>query len=152
MLKSNSADTPLYKYYLTESRKNDSLQVIFLDSIINRYGFWPGLDMVGWEGDEAAWLIAQHADDFVEFQEKCFALLLKSDQLENTNPHNVAYLYDRIQINKGGKQRYGTQMRVVDNKVIFINLEDERNVEYYRVWMWVGRYRSGRGRMFDIPF
>lgn len=132
MQKSDLTDTPLYKYYLTERRKNDSLHVIFLDSVLGRYGRWPGLDVVGWEGDEAAWVIAQHADNFVCFQEKCLEFLLKADQVENTNPHNVAYLYDRIQINKGGKQRYGTQMRIIENKVSFINLEDEKNLEYYR--------------------
>lgn len=129
---SDSTDTPLYKHYLTERRKNDSLHVIFLDSVLNLCNYWPGLDVVGWEGDEAAWLIAQHADDFICFQEKCLKFLLKADQMENTNPHNVAYLYDRIKINKGDKQRYGTQMRIIDGKVNFINLEDEENLEYYR--------------------
>lgn len=132
MQKSDSTDTPLYLHYLAESRKSDSLHMLFLDSLLNQYGCWLGLDLVGWDGDEAAWVIAQHADNFVGFQEKCLRFLQEADQQENTNPHNVAYLYDRIQINKGGHQRYGTQMRIIDNKVDFIRLEDEHHLEYYR--------------------
>jgi pentatricopeptide repeat protein len=109
-----------------------SSNMLYLDSILNVYRKWPGYSILGREGDNAAWLIAQHADNFIDFQEKCYQYLLKAIEEYNTNPNNVAYLYDRIQINKGLQQKYGTQMRVIDDKVIFINLEDEKNVDKYR--------------------
>jgi hypothetical protein len=118
--------------FMMEALRKDSLNQVFLDSVITRYGRWPGYHLIGEEGDRAAWFIVQHADRNVAFQEKCLPLLIEAFEQENTYPHNVAYLYDRIMINKGLKQRYATQLRIVDGKVVFINLEDEENVEYYR--------------------
>ena len=126
-------DVSFLKGYIWKmAKQQDNLNVIFLDSILNKTGRWPGLDIVGWNGDASAWMIAQHADHDVAFQEKCFEFLLRAYEQENTNPHNVAYLYDRIRINKGEKQRYATQMRIIDKEVVFINLEDEERIEYYR--------------------
>jgi hypothetical protein len=107
----------------------DSLNMVFLDSVIKKIERWPGIDFIGNEGDDAAWVIAQHADNFIDFQEKCYRLLEDAYDNNNTASTNIPYLYDRIMINKGLKQRYATQMRVIDNKVIFINLED--NDEHY---------------------
>src|SRR3990172_7114812 len=45
-----------------------------LKEIISKYG-WPSSKLVGIKGEFAAWLIAQHADFDVNFQEKCLNLL-----------------------------------------------------------------------------
>jgi pentatricopeptide repeat protein len=103
----------------------DSINMVFLDSVMQAIGRWPGMDFIGYGGDHAAWLIAQHADNFVEFQEKCYSLLLEAYENNNTDHTNIPYLYDRIMINKGLKQRYGTQQGLVDGKYKFINLENE---------------------------
>ncbi len=132
------SDTIRYIDFLSQGEKNDSLNRAFLDSVIRVYNRWPGYDLLGQQGDNAAWLILQHSDNDIAFQEKCLPLLEDAARTYNTNPHNVAYLYDRIMINKGLQQRYATQMRIMDNKVVFINLEDEANVEYYR-------------RCYDLP-
>src|SRR3989338_703283 len=47
-----------------------------LKKIINKYG-WPGKSLVGEKAADAAWLIAQHADHDVKFQEKCLCLIKK---------------------------------------------------------------------------
>jgi len=125
-------DTTAYSSFLKKGKEQDRINMLFLDSVINVSGCWPGYNLVGREGDNAAWLIVQHADDYVEFQEKCLILLKNAWKEFNTNPHNVAYLYDRIMINKGLKQRYATQMRLIDGKAVFIDLEDEDRVEYRR--------------------
>ena len=110
------------------------LNVIFLDSVLNVYGKWVGRDIVGKDGDNAAWLIAQHADEFVDFQEKCYKFLLEAYENNTTDYNNIPYLYDRIMINKDLKQRYGTQIRIIDDKVVFINLEndDENYIDILR--------------------
>jgi hypothetical protein len=125
-------ETGKMQEFMTEALRKDSLNQVFLDSVIIQYGCWPGYHLVGEEGDRAAWFIVQHADRNITFQEKCLHLLVQAFEQENTYPHNVAYLYDRIMINKSLKQRYATQMRIIAGKVIFINMEDEKNVEYYR--------------------
>jgi hypothetical protein len=125
-------ETGKMKEFMMEALQKDSLNQVFLDSVITLYGRWPGYHIVGEEGDRAAWFIVQHADRNITFQEKCLPLLVQAFEQENTYPHNVAYLYDRIMINKGLQQRYATQLRIIDGQVIFINLEDEKNVDYYR--------------------
>lgn len=123
----------LSKVYNVDISKNlsfiDSINMVFLDSVLKVYGQWVGINILGYAGDRAAWLIAQHADNFVNFQEKCYNLLLEAYEKNNTISTNLPYLYDRIMINKGLKQRYATQIRIIDNQVIFINLENED--EYY---------------------
>ena len=126
------------KEFMTEALRKDSLNQVFLDSVIIQYGRRPGYHLVGEEGDRAAWFIVQHADRNIVFQEKCMPFLVAAFRQENTYPHNVAYLYDRIMINKGLKQRYATQMRIIEGEIVFIDLEDESKVDYYR-------------KCFDLP-
>lgn len=45
-----------------------------LTGIIERYG-WPGKSLVGEDGAEAAWLIAQHAIGDPPFMRRCLLLL-----------------------------------------------------------------------------
>ncbi|MDR1878210.1 MAG: hypothetical protein LBQ64_01445 [Bacteroidales bacterium] len=117
---------------LSSMRFIDSINMLYLDSMLDVYQRWIGYDLIGTEGDNAAWTIAQHADDYVTFQEKCYQYLLEAFDNYNTHPNNVAYLYDRIQVNKNLQQKYGTQVRVIEGKIIFINLDDEEYVEIYR--------------------
>ena len=83
-----------------------------LKQIINKLGGWPTINLVGEEAAYAAWLIVQHADHDVEFQEKCLALMLKNK--EGVLLSNIAYLTDRVAINQGKMQTYGTQFGIND--------------------------------------
>jgi hypothetical protein len=74
---------------------------------------WPGIYKTGETGDNAAWLIVQHADNDTAFQKKCLFLLKKALLNNETNVHNVAYLEDRVRINTNRKQLYGTQFENV---------------------------------------
>ena len=63
----------------------------------------------GPEADNAAWLMAQHADGDLPFQKRILALLEPLVARHETSPKNYAYLYDRVAVNEGRPQRYGTQ-------------------------------------------
>jgi len=78
-----------------------------LNEIIDQFG-WPTISKVGEEASYAAWLIAQHADHNVKFQEKCLEMMNNFKDGE-IFPQNIAYLTDRIAVNKGLSQIYGTQ-------------------------------------------
>ena len=56
-----------------------------------------------------AWVLAQHADANPEFQQE--ALERMRPYLENggVRPGDYAYLFDRVSVNQGRPQRYGTQ-------------------------------------------
>ncbi len=78
-----------------------------LKQIIDQIHSWPTISLVGEEASYAAWLIAQHADHDSHFQEQCLESMLqvKNDVLAS----NLAYLTDRVAVNKGQRQIYGTQ-------------------------------------------
>ena len=81
-----------------------------MHQIIARHG-WPGKTIVGPNGEQAAWLLIQHADHDPAFQKDCLALLEKTAQEDNSANSLLAYLTDRVRINAGLPQIYGTQFR-----------------------------------------
>jgi hypothetical protein len=81
-----------------------------LKEIIEAHG-WPTHDLVGVEGGTAAWLIAQHADHEVDFQVEALALMQEALAAGQVDATEVAYLDDRVAVNRGEPQRYGTQIR-----------------------------------------
>lgn len=77
-----------------------------LRELIAAHG-WPDEELAGKDGAEAAWLIVQHAIGEPELQREAFRLLRA---LEGRVPAwQAAYLEDRIAMQEGRPQRYGTQ-------------------------------------------
>jgi len=56
------------------------------------------------------WLIVQHADQDVLFQNEALSEMKKLIGTEELNMENYAFLYDRVQCNLNYKQLYGTQV------------------------------------------
>lgn len=111
------------KEKVEEQEKIDRDNTAWLDSVISTSG-WPGFSRVGKDGDHAAWLILQHADFNVEIQKKHLKVLQIEAGKENTSSSNVAYLTDRVLVNTGKKQLYGTQFKIEKNKENYpINIE-----------------------------
>jgi hypothetical protein len=77
-----------------------------LKEIIDLMG-WPTIDKVGEKAARGAWLIVQHADQDVEFQESCLDLM--KQQTSGVSKMYIAYLTDRVAVNRGLEQTYGTQ-------------------------------------------
>jgi hypothetical protein len=80
-----------------------------LREILTEHG-WPGFDLVGRDGEDAAWAIAQHADHDVDFQRCALVLLEEAVARGQGSPGNAAYLGDRVAVSAGEPQRYGTQV------------------------------------------
>jgi hypothetical protein len=81
----------------------------FIKEILNRYGF-PGFDIVGKEFSGKYFLLIQHSDFDVQFQKKALTLMKKQVDKKNASGQNYAYLIDRISLNTGKPQVYGTQV------------------------------------------
>jgi hypothetical protein len=79
-----------------------------LSEIIEESG-WPDEQTVGEDGTKAAWLIAQHAIGFPDFQRKCLQLLQRAADQGRVPRWQAAYLDDRIAMYEDRPQRYGTQ-------------------------------------------
>ncbi|GHH69406.1 hypothetical protein GCM10018793_01800 [Streptomyces sulfonofaciens] len=71
---------------------------------------WPTADLVGAEAAEAAWLIAQHADRQLDVQRRALALMERAVAKGAASARHLAFLRDRVLVNDGRKQVYGTQI------------------------------------------
>ncbi len=89
----------------------DAQNTVELKGIILEIG-WPTISKVGKEAAEHAWLIAQHADDDPVFQKECLRLMRGQSDSE-VSQIDLAYLSDRIDVNEGKPQFFGTQFTTI---------------------------------------
>lgn len=99
-----------------------------LKEIIDEFG-WPTITLVGEDGEDAAWAIAQHSDLDPEFQEQALELLAAAVEEGDASPGNLAYLTDRVAAGKGEPQVYGTQGRCVDGEPSIGPVIEEENLD-----------------------
>lgn len=76
--------------------------------IIARYG-WPGRSLVGDNGCRAAGFIVQHAILDPDLQQHCVPLLEQAVAVGEAFPFMLAFLQDRVLMEQGKPQVYGTQ-------------------------------------------
>ena len=112
---------------------------------------WPGKSLVGEDGAKAAWLLVQHADRDPEFQRQCLALMTAAGP-DEVSPSDVAYLTDRVRVNAGQPQVYGTQFWTDPSSGSFgpRPIEDEAHVDERRAQVGLGPLEEYRQRMFQI--
>jgi len=104
----------------------DAIHNYRIKEILKKYGY-PSQKLIGEEGMRSFWLLIQHQDFDIDLQEKC----LKHCDFE---PRNKAYLTDRILVNKGEKQKFGTQFIFSPEKNKFIPkpIADLKNINALR--------------------
>ncbi|WP_338932776.1 DUF6624 domain-containing protein [Streptomyces netropsis] len=103
----------------------DADNVAWLQKVIEHLG-WPGHTCVGMEAARAAWLIAQHADEHREFQERALVLLRAAVEAGEAESWQLAYLTDRCLIRWQESQLYGTQYRGAPLPIAEVEGLDER--------------------------
>lgn len=90
-------------------RESDAQNLKSAKEFIQKYG-WPKMSQIGKDGQNNLWLIVQHADQDVLFQQTALAAMKKLIGTKEINMENYAFLYDRIKVNLNYKQLYGTQV------------------------------------------
>ncbi|MFI6604297.1 DUF6624 domain-containing protein [Nonomuraea sp. NPDC050536] len=80
----------------------------WLAEVVERRG-WPLITQVGEDGAQAAWLLAQHADASPQLQRDFHSALGRAVEQAEASRGNLAYLEDRVRVNAGRPQLYGTQ-------------------------------------------
>jgi hypothetical protein len=93
-----------------------------LRRVFAQYGS-PSPEMIGSDGVLAFWLLVQHADRDVELQEKVLQSLMAARK--GIPLDEIAVLTDRVRVNKGQSQLYGTQFHEVDGRLVPIPIENE---------------------------
>lgn len=58
----------------------DRANLVKLKRIVSRFG-WPTITLVGKRASRMAWLLVQHADSDVKFQEQCLELMKKEKEI-----------------------------------------------------------------------
>lgn len=104
-----------------------------LEQLFNQNGFL-GFNLVGEEGSQNFWLMVQHSDHHPEFQKKVLDKMIVEVKKGNASPSNYGLLVDRVNLNTGKPQIYGTQVDYNFNKAQAypINLADSINVNQRR--------------------
>lgn len=109
----------------------DLIHLARIKSIVDQIG-WPSISLVGEEASDGAWLLVQHADSDVLFQEKSLKMMKKLSE-DELNKKNIAYLEDRVRTNKSQPQIYGTQFELsTSGELIPKPINDSKNIDERR--------------------
>ena len=121
--------TELFKIKDDTFKKN----IPVLKQIIRKNGF-PTYDMVGKEAAGHFFTMIQHADSDVGFQRECLRRIEKLVKKKQFNGANFAFLTDRVNLNSGKPQVFGTQVIYdKDDKAVPKTLIDPKNVNKRRL-------------------
>ena len=104
-------DDPL----MAEFQRVDRTNTTQLRRVIAEHG-WPTITLVGEDGAQAAWALAQHADADPAFQSECLELLGRAVAQHEASPLSLAWLTDRVRLAHGDGQLYGTQFTFRDGR------------------------------------
>jgi len=97
-------------------RPADPLNADRLWNILDDYEAWPGLRLVGADGERAAWLVVQLAD--AELQRRALPHLEAAVDQGDAHPSHYACLVDRVRMSEGRPQVYGSQFVVRDDNTL----------------------------------
>lgn len=135
-VRSNLMIAMLDKYNLTKEEviidsfgmNTDERNRVRLKEIINEYGF-PTKKLVGEDAMDGIFLIIQHSDRDKVWQKSQLQNVKKAVDKGDMDSQDYAYLYDRIRINEGEKQLYGTQFAKVDPETMTVELAPTEDIE-----------------------
>jgi hypothetical protein len=102
-----------------------------LRAIMEEHG-WPDEELVGAEGAEGAWLVAQHSIAEPNFMRHCRTLVDDASSIGLVPRWQFAYLDDRICVFEGKAQRFGTQFDLKPDGPEINALEDSSQVDRLR--------------------
>jgi hypothetical protein len=115
----------------------DRIHTTRMKEIVAEQG-WPGRSLVGEDGAAAAWLLVQHADLDVDFQERSLPLVEAAVKAGEAKPSHWAYLVDRVRVNRKQPQVYGTQFIDRGQGLMPQPIEDEEHVDDRRKSVGLG--------------
>jgi len=130
------------------SKTVDETSKRYIESLLDRHD-WIDRKRFGSEVSDQAWILVQHADDHPEFQALVLQRMESHLKSKGVSKENYAYLWDRVAVNTGRKQRYGTQpdWNCVDGKMALKPLEDPENVDRLRSRMGLNSVAKAMKRM-----
>ncbi len=138
------------RFKMTMDQRVDLRNCAWLKKIVQKYG-WPDSKMVGKRAAVAAWILAQHADHDPAFQAECLKLLTVSYKNGHIVPEYFALLTDRVRMNQGKPQVYGTQFhRRKNGKLGPWPIRDKKGLAARRITMGLGTFESYQASMLAV--
>ena len=110
--------------------RSDSARTRRLREIVSEHG-WPTPQLVGKEGVNAAWLILQHTPD-TAFRRRLMPRLDSAAARGELPAQDLATMTDRLLVESGKPQRYGTSFAIVAGRMVAHALEDTLHVDERR--------------------
>lgn len=131
--------------------KQDSLNLIKVSKIIDIYGY-PGKTLVGEKTNVIVWSVVQHSNSI----EKYFPLIKDAGEKGELAMNLVAMMEDRMLMNQGKEQVYGTQIKgeKINNEHIFFvwPIKDTGNVNERRKNIGFEETIEEYAKYFDIEY
>ncbi len=140
------------KALITSMREADSINLLQVAAILGKYG-WLGADAVGDEGNSALFMVIQHADK--KARKKYLPLMREAVKKGNAKSKELALMEDRVALEEGKKQIYGSQLGwdMKGNTYYLVPIEDPDNVDKRRISVGLSSlsdYLSSFGLTWDI--
>lgn len=124
--------SPEIKAVLEKMEAIDKDNLAWFKTVVKEKG-WPGKAMVGPDGAQGAFLIAQHAVSDLNFMADCHKKLIEAHKAGDAEGQWVALMTDWLLVLKDKKkQLYGSQLESKDGKLVPQPIEDEAHVDERR--------------------
>ncbi len=132
-----AADGSLFDGYHNRMEQVHRANAHALRAMIEEHG-WPNEELVGSDGAEAAWLVAQHSISEPSFMRLCRRQLDEASRAGLVPRWQYAYIDDRIQVFESKAQRFGTQIDLKPEGAVVHELEDPDQVDAWRQEVGLG--------------
>lgn len=115
----------------------DSINLVKVTEILDKYG-WVGSDKVGGQANQTLFLVIQHSD--LKTQQKYLPMMREAVKNKKASSSSLALLEDRVALDEGKRQIYGSQIGYDNetNKSYVLPLEDPDNVDKRRAAVGLG--------------
>jgi hypothetical protein len=131
------------------TNNTDQRSTTFMRGLLDQYD-WIDSQRFGERVSMGAWLMVQHADDHVDLQQLALSRMEPHLKTGGVSKGDYAFLWDRVAVNTGKKQRYGTQPTwecTPEGTLTLKPLEDPANVNARRKTMGLGTVEDGLASM-----
>jgi hypothetical protein len=129
-----------------EWQRVDQANTRWLGELISTRG-WPSRTLVGEDAALAAFLLAQHADNDPVLQQAFLDALHAAVAHGEASLAHLAYLEDRVRVNAGRAQLYGTQFGVTGGEFGPCPIEDPERLDERRADMGLEPFVAYEARM-----
>jgi uncharacterized protein DUF6624 len=132
--------------------RGDSARSRWLRRAVRERG-WPGRTAVGDSAAEAAWLILQHSP-FYDWQSEMLPTLQAMAARGELRPADLALFTDRVLVEHGKPQRYGSQFNPTGGRMVPFPIADPARVDSLRATVGLppmAEYARMLGELNHLP-